>query len=320
MKVTIKTIKDGTFDLQMGDDATIGEVKAAIEQSKGDKYPKDGLKVIYQGKVLGDSDTLASANFQEKDFLVVMASKAKPKPAATPAPAEPTASNSAAPSAAASTEQPAQSAQSASGAASEDDVNRLMNMGFDRPQVEAALRRAFGNPDRAAEYLTTGMPAEEAPSMDATPDEPAGGEGEAVVPQELSEDSPLYFLASNPSFLQLRQLVQEQPHLLPSMLQQIAASNPDLVSLINENQEDFYILLNAEDENGGAPMPGAGGAAGAGGSGFPGVQLTQEEMAAVERLSQLGFDRNLALQAYIACEKDENMAANWLLSNGAGMS
>jgi len=63
----------------------------------------------------------------------------------------------------------------------------------------------------------------------------------------------------------------------------------------------------------------AGAGAGAGGlpPGAHVVQLTQEEMAAVRRLQELGFSQQQAVEAFIACDRNEALAANFLFDGGA---
>lgn len=46
------------------------------------------------------------------------------------------------------------------------------------------------------------------------------------------------------------------------------------------------------------------------------VQLTQEEMASVERLEGMGFQREQCLEAFLICDRNEDMAANYLLEHG----
>jgi UV excision repair protein RAD23 len=69
-------------------------------------------------------------------------------------------------------------------------------------------------------------------------------------------------------------------------------------------------------------MFGGGGAAAAGGRGSGGggqnrgrhvVSLTQEEMDSVNRLMELGFSQQDAAAAFLACDKNEALAANLLL-------
>ena len=55
-----------------------------------------------------------------------------------------------------------------------------------------------------------------------------------------------------------------------------------------------------------------------GGAGGPQVlRLTEEEMAAVDRLTEMGFDRSEAAQAFLACDKNEALAANLLMDSMA---
>lgn len=63
---------------------------------------------------------------------------------------------------------------------------------------------------------------------------------------------------------------------------------------------------------GGAPGDFAGGA---GGPPAHRIQLTEEEAAAVDRLCDMGFDRSDVIQAYLACDKNEALAANFLMDS-----
>ncbi|XP_031430683.1 RAD23 homolog A, nucleotide excision repair protein b [Clupea harengus] len=224
------------------------------------------------------------------------------------------------------------------GQAYENLVTEIMSMGYEREQVIAALRASYNNPDRAVEYLLMGIPSEpEQPLVEVT--RPAGAtnpvapnptasnptapnptappaerpqpptptptsEGAATPSQLPSSGNPLEFLRNQPQFQQMRQIIQQNPALLPALLQQLGRDNPQLLQQITAHQEQFVQMLNEphgdEAEAHGSPQTNY-------------IQVTPQEKEAIERLKALGFPEGLVIQAYFACEKNENLAANFLL-------
>lgn len=114
---------------------------------------------------------------------------------------------------------------------------------FEFSQVERALRASFNNPDRAVEYLLTGIPSD---IEDETGD--AANEDRPVNPLSpdtgTNEEDPLAFLRSQPQFQQMRQVIQSNPQLLNAVLQQIGQTNPALLQIISQNQDAFVRMLN----------------------------------------------------------------------------
>ncbi|KAI5285314.1 hypothetical protein KEM52_002492 [Ascosphaera acerosa] len=87
----------------------------------------------------------------------------------------------------------------------------------------------------------------------------------------------------------------------------------DLALMIAAHQDEFLQLLS---EDGGAAGEGEG-LDGLDAPVLPGVgthtiSVTEEEREAIERLCNLGFSRESVIQAYFACDKNEELAANFL--------
>jgi len=383
MIITLKTLQQQTFKLEIDPQISVKELKDKIEADRGKDYPAAGQKLIYAGKILDDAKNIQEYNIDDKNFVVVMVTKPKAASTATKS-AEPatasatggestsTAATTAAPSAASatpatttgsgeptattattpSTPAPAagvpvaasgsdslQFAESnlVTGSAYEEMIRQLMSMGFPRDQVVRALRASFNNPDRAVEYLLSGIPdtpqGEEAfGGAPAQQQAATGGESNVSMASNPSSDSsatveggnasatgttgtdenPLAFLRSQPQFQRMRQAIQDNAGLLPTLLQQIGQNNPQLLRLITENQRRFVEMLNEPDsEDAGEEGEGAGGTNPPPGSGY--ITVTPDEKQAIERLKALGFPEPMCIQAYFACDKNEDLAANFLL-------
>ncbi|KAF9151576.1 hypothetical protein BG015_006496 [Linnemannia schmuckeri] len=374
MQITIKTLKQESFKVEVEESDKVLTIKEKVEQ--------------LQGKILADENPVSQYNITEKDFLVIMVTKPKaapapkaaaptaasttPAPASAAAPAAPAAPTPSAPVAQAPVEAtpaaataapvvgenptPAVSAEPTAptsadnalltGTHFETAIQNMMEMGFPREQCMNAMRASFNNPDRAVEYLMTAQASAPTPAAPrapaaagaaapanptATPASAAAGAAPATAtaaqPQNLftaaaqaaanarrsaetggagdSTDN-LAFLREQPQFQQIREMVQQNPELLQPLLVQLGQTNPQMLQLINQNQQAFLQLLN-EGHDGDEGLPPAG---------ANHIYVTQEEQEAIQRLESLGFDRQTAVEAFLACDRDEQMAANYLFDHG----
>ncbi|KAM9841082.1 UV excision repair protein RAD23 homolog B [Aulostomus maculatus] len=377
MQITLKTLQQQTFKVDIDEEETVTTLKERIEKEKGkESFPVAGQKLIYAGRILSDDTALKEYKIDEKNFVVVMVTKPKAATAAsqpscatstpsTTASTIPQASSSSADTPAESVpaddkpeERPADPASSpvgsseastntnlideavanlVTGSSYDSMVTEMMLMGFERELVVAALRASFNNPDRAVEYLLTGIPDREQgqstgpdaalpPLLSAAPAVPTGGLSDPANTGPSPSPggaNPLSFLRNQPQFHMMRQLIQQNAALLPALLQEIGRENPELLQEISNHQEQFIQMLNEPNPEAVPASSGglAGGAGGVGGiaSDAPGgshmsyIQVTPQEKEAIERLKALGFPEGQVIQAYFACEKNENLAANFLL-------
>lgn len=343
--ITLKTLQQQTFKIRMEPDETVKVLKEKIEAEKGrEAFPVAGQKLIYAGKILSDDVPIRDYHIDEKNFVVVMVTKAKASPS-TPVPPE--APPTATPEVPAMSQSlpatcegedhspaeesgPATSPESVTGSVTssgssgrEEDaastlvtgseyetmLTEIMSMGYERERVVAALRASYNNPHRAVEYLLTGIPGSP---------EPEQGQERQLAEQSATEagENPLEFLRDQPQFQNMRQVIRQNPALLPALLQQLGQENPQLLQQISRHQEQFIQMLNEAPVELGdvSDAEGEAGAIGEEASHMNYIQVTPQEKEAIERLKALGFPESLVIQAYFACEKNENLAANFLLS------
>ncbi|XP_052724551.1 ubiquitin receptor RAD23b isoform X2 [Vigna angularis] len=299
MKLTVKTLKGSHFEIRVQPSDTVMAVKKNIEDVQGkDNYPCGQQLLIHNGKVLKDETTLVENKVSEDGFLVVMLSKSKAsgssaapsvQPASSPATTVSTSNSNPAPdppvqtqaanNSTSSTDAPITnvSADTYGQAASnlvagnnlEQTIQQIMDMGggnWDRDTVSRALRAAYNNPERAIDYLYSGIPepAEVAVPVPNYPGsqttETAGIPSGAVpvgpnssplnmFPQETISSTgaglgSLDFLRNNPQFQALRSMVQSNPQILQPVLQELGKQNPGLLRMIQEHHGEFLQLIN----------------------------------------------------------------------------
>ena len=150
MILNVKNLKGEIMSVECSPETdTVQTIKEKIEVLSNGEIPVSRAKLIFTGKVLKDTQTVAELNIKADDFLVCMVSK--PTAAAVPAPTVPTAAptpvtptSSFPPLPPAPTPTPTPAVAAAAAFAYPDALANLVSMGFPDAECRAALNAARG--------------------------------------------------------------------------------------------------------------------------------------------------------------------------------
>lgn len=372
IKVKIQTLKSDAHELKILTSDTVAQVKVKVETDLNLGMKAAEMTLIHLGKVLeDDNQTMADAKVENDSRMVLMKQRKKPAkkakkaakgdepeaetPAPAAAPATPSAASPPAPAATPAPEnkatQPAPGGLSGAAPAASSTASSAMALGpemqntiaflhslgdFTDEQVHGALRAAFNNPDRAAEYLFTGIPAHVL-AQQAQGGGGGGGGGGPGPAQGGNAQAQAQAQAALAAQMQMDNdggddgEMGDDGGLPPQQLAQFAAAiqqNPEMLQQMMQDPQISQMMapllaqMLAGGHGGGGgggggmpPMPPQGGGHGVP-PGATAVQVTAEEHAALTRLQGLDprITQGMAYQAFVVCDRNEEHAANFLLN------
>jgi len=333
MKLGVRPVKGAEqFEVDVNLEDRSEDVKAKIA-ALYPQFPMDQQKLICSGKILADGARLQDQGVAEGSFLVLMLNKPKAQEstAQTSESTPEVAVQPPAPQPPAPLETPEYAQQ----------IAMLVGMGFPASEVEACMRAAHGNPDRAYEFLVGGIPAAvqaplPTPPMPTPAPEPApqqiqqppggGNPVEAMMealrrananasssnanappPAAVDTTGPFARIKMDPSWNHMRHAIQKNPQSLNEVIMHMMKIDPNIVQVIMQNQEEFVRSLQEPA----MPIP-----EGARPSRPRLPELSPADQEAINELMAFGFDKAKATQAYLLAEKDKDRAAS-LLFDGA---
>ena len=299
MKIILKNLKQVQYIIEIESEKnTVKDLKNEIEKVHG--FDSNAIKLLHSGRVLEDAKTLEDYQIKNEHVIIMMNTKPKPKPEPVQ-PSEPPKVE------APKKEEPPKKEDEPPKPNYTDQINSLVEMGYEKDKVEKALNASNGNISLAIEFLSSGN----------IPEPSALNAGEQPTQHSQSTSNLPLELKRNASLIKI--LCKDQPEKIFNLLNNIKIKSPSLMNKIKEHEEEFKNLLvspitqedidtvkSIEEELRGIPGEGR----------RPGqveIRLTPEEAEAVKRLKDLGdFSQSDVLQAYFACDKNEELAANYL--------
>lgn len=116
-------------------------------------------------------------------------------------------------------------------------------------------------------------------------------------------------LSQNPQFMELREYARQNPQaVIPQIAALIQQNNPQLWAFFENNLELFgRLILGAPPGQGAQGQPQA--------ENPNTIRLSQGDSDAINRLMTFGFEKYACAEAFLVCDKNEEMALSMLFDN-----
>ena len=161
------------------------------------------------------------------------------------------------------------------------------------------------------------------PHQPGQPGQPGQPVEIALNPQQLQE---INNLTASPQFQAFRLQALQNQNILPQILMFIEQNHPNVLPLLQANpQLLIHLLIHGQANVIGAPgqNPGPGQHAPpiANNPGYvappppvpqPTIELSEDDRANVQIIIQMGFNEAQAIEAYLVCNKNVDLAVNYL--------
>lgn len=164
------------------------------------------------------------------------------------------------------------------------NVQALINMGVDRSEAEALLRECDNDLEKAKALILESLEQNE-------------DDSEEEVDVINQGNGTFNFLLESEQFLNIRDVLRQNPNELEPLMEQLASSNPELYELIKNNLDEFLDVVGLRRRP------------------AQQVEISEAEQADIKELCELGFDPQDVLEAYLACDKNKELAASYLFEN-----
>ena len=312
MKLIIKNIKQVVHELNIQDEKnnmSIKELKEEIQKNFG--FDASGLKLLFNGIVLKDEKNLSDYKIVDNSVIIMMTTKGHIINQNTNEEKKEEKIEKKEEKIEEKKEEKKEKKKDFS-----KEINQLIEMGFEKEKCEKAIKIAKGNVQIAIELIYSGLPEEEIDDFE-------NEEFEENYEENNNNNNDQTTLQKLGSVIKV--LCNNEPNNLSEILATIQESAPDYFDLIQENEEEFKNILKEpinendlrnfrefQSENDIFENISSN-------NNNDDINVTKEEMDVVKRLQEFGNCSEIeAYQAYMACEKNEDLAINFILENKLG--
>ena len=240
MKLILKNLKQVEYEIQIESNSiTVKDLKLEIEKLYS--YDSAQIKLLFQGTLLDNSKVLSSYNIKENSVIIMMNTKSKQFENQSQNTNNYLNTNN-------SNQNKPQINKEVSNQDITDilkdnlkiQVDSLVDMGFERSQVEIAVKAANGRIDLAIEYLNNGIP--DNVNNNRRNNNARNNNIRNEIMNELKKQASI-----------IKVLCKDDKYMIFSILDNIKRNDPGLLRLITDYRNEFEKLLDTpiteEDEN-----------------------------------------------------------------------